>query len=492
MTNATFRQTSEKQTFAYMKGKLLLQAILLVLGIVVFLFTDYLAFYHRKVDTIGLMGGTVLGSIFQKGIVQFISGKKTWELILPVCTIVVSILCVIVPILVFAYSSVQTFQKKKDNKLSGYVLMIFAALLLVFYIVLLTSGKVMATNAVRTDKYTEVETFAFFEVYEIKPTFLIYALIMLLTGAVQIFLRLEFIEKVKRFAIFYVLLSVPTLLILIFNVYPSILQTILAFKDYRLADGVWGSAWNQWTNFVTIFSDDTMLMVIWQTIYLSILRLVAGIIPPVFFALVFYHITSKGCKNVIQTIVYIPHFFSWVVIYAIFANFFMPNGVINNVLVNVFHQEKIDFLSKKELFYPNMIFTSIWKEVGWGTILFTASLMSIDSTLFEAASLDGAGVFAKLRHITLPALVPILVYQIIMAIGNILKGAGGEQILLVATSAVRENKALVIDTWLYWEGLKGFKYGLSAAISFVQAVIGFFMVIGAHKTSQRLVGIGAW
>jgi putative aldouronate transport system permease protein len=118
--------------------------------------------------------------------------------------------------------------------------------------------------------------------------------------------------------------------------------------------------------------------------------------------------------------------------------------------------------------------------------------MGIDNTLFEAASLDGAGVFAKLRHITLPSLVPILVYQIIMSIGNILKGAGGEQILIFATSAVRENKALVIDTWLYWEGLQGIKYGLSAAISFAQAVIGFFMVIGAHKTSQKLVGIGAW
>ena len=161
------------------------------------------------------------------------------------------------------------------------------------------------------------------------------------------------------------------------------------------------------------------------------------------------------------------------------------------LLIN-FGKEPIDFLSRQDLFYTNMIFTSIWKEVGWGTILFTASLMGIDRTLYEAASLDGAGVFAKLRKITLPSLVPILVYQVIMSVGNILKGAGGEQILIFATSAVRENKALVIDTWLYWEGLQELKYGLSAAISFVQAAIGLFMVIGSHKLSQRLVGIGAW
>ena len=484
MTKTVFRQTSEKQLALYTKGKFVLQALLLVLGMVVFLFTDYLAFTYKS-TTIDLSGGMTLGSIPYAGSILFLFYGKEMEFFLPLCTIIVAVLCLIVPIATLAYSAFKTFKKNQDNKLSAYILMIFSALLLVFYIVLLTSSKVTAQDP-------NGKTFVFYELYEIKPTFLIYALIMLLAGAVQNFLRLEAIEKVKRFAIFYVLLAIPTLLILIFNVYPSILQTILAFKDYKLSDGIWGSAWNQLTNFEYMFSDSQMLMVIWQTIYLSVLRLIAGIVPPVFFALVFYHITSKNCKNVIQTIVYIPHFFSWVVIYAIFANFFMPNGVINNVLVNVFHQERIDFLSKKELFYSNMIFSSIWKEVGWGTILFTASLMGIDNTLFEAASLDGAGVFAKLRHITLPSLVPILVYQIIMSIGNILKGAGGEQILIFATSAVRENKALVIDTWLYWEGLQGIKYGLSAAISFVQAVIGFFMVIAAHKTSQKLVGIGAW
>lgn len=139
-----------------------------------------------------------------------------------------------------------------------------------------------------------------------------------------------------------------------------------------------------------------------------------------------------------------------------------------------------------------MIFSSIWKEAGWGSILFMASLMGIDKSLYEAASIDGAGVMRKMWHITLPGMVPILVYQVVMAVGNLLKGAGGEQILIFSTSAVQNNKALVIDTWLYWEGLQELKYGLSGAISFVQAVIGFAMVIGAHKLSQRLVGIGAW
>ena len=484
MTAAVLNKTTDKQIAFYIRGKFILQAILLVLGIAIFLATDYLAYTYESL-TIGLSGGTVLGSIPYSGGILFLFYGKEMEFFVPAYTIVIAVINLVVLIACLVYSGIMSLGFKKDNKISGYVLMGYGALLFVFYILLLTVKSFTAQTP-------EGEAFAFYRLYEVKATFLIFALLLLLTGAVQVFLRPELIENVKRYAFFYVVLIVPTLLILIFNVYPSLLQTILAFKDYKLSDGIWGSAWNGLENFKDIFLDEKMLMVIWQTIYLSVLRLIAGIVPPVFFALVFYHITSKHCKSVIQTIVYIPHFFSWVVIYAIFTNFFMPDGVINNVLVTVFHTESIDFLSRKDLFYPNMIFSSIWKEVGWGTILFTASLMGIDRTLYEAASLDGAGVFAKLWKITLPALVPILVYQIIMSIGNILKGAGGEQILIFATSAVRENKALVIDTWLYWEGLKEIKYGLSAAISFVQAVIGFFMVVGSHKLSQKLVGIGAW
>ena len=139
-----------------------------------------------------------------------------------------------------------------------------------------------------------------------------------------------------------------------------------------------------------------------------------------------------------------------------------------------------------------MILSSIWKEVGWGTILYLAALSAVDPSLFEAAAIDGAGVFRKLWHITLPGMIPIIVFQTIMSIGNLLKSAGGEQVLIFATGSVKNNKALVIDTWLYWQGLGELKYGLSAAVSFAQSVIGFLMVVGSHKLSKRLVGIGAW
>lgn len=474
----------ETQMISRIRGKFVLQAILLVLGMILFLFTDYLVFTYKSVS-IGLSGWSMLESLPYSGSILFLFYGKEMEVFVPIYAIIIAVLNLAVPLICLGYSAFKSLKKKADNKLSGYILMGYAAVLVLFYILMLTVKGFTVQDP-------EGNTYAFYQLYEVKAMLLVYALLLLATGAIQTFLRPEIMDQVKRYKFFYVVLIIPTALILIFNVYPSVLQTILAFKEYKLVDGVWGSNWSGLDNFKYIFSDSRMLMVIWQTVYLSFLRLVASILPSVIFALVFYHITSNRCKGIIQTIVYIPHFFSWVVIYAIFSNFFTPDGLINNLLINVFHKEPIDFLSRKDLFYTNMIFTSIWKEVGWGTILFTASLMGIDRTLYEAASLDGAGVFAKLRKITLPALVPILVYQVIMSVGNILKGAGGEQILIFATSAVRENKALVIDTWLYWEGLQELKYGLSAAISFVQAAIGLFMVIGSHKLSQRLVGIGAW
>ncbi len=466
------------------RGKALVQAALVLCALVLFLAGGFVEYSFNLIN-IKLGGADVLSGSLYGGNVGYMNYGTVLYLHIPVYITLLGWLCLLAPLACAVYSVLRSFVFKKDNRISGYILLAFGGVCIVAYILLLTCGKIPATD-VNGNKT------GFYRIFEVKSTFLMFSLLAVFAGFVQLFVKPQTMLKVKRFAVFYIILVIPTVLVLIFNVYPSLLQTVLAFKDYTLSTGIWGSDWVGLSNFKYIFSDGKMLMVIWQTIYLSFLRLLAGTIPAVVFALVFYHITSKKYKAAVQTIVYIPHFFSWVVIYAIISAFLMPNGVINNVITNVFHGTPIDFLSRQDLFYANMILSSIWKEVGWGTILYTASLMGIDRSLFEAASIDGAGFFKKLWHITLPSVVPMLVYQVIMAVGNLLKGAGGEQILIFATSAVKENKALVIDTWLYWEGLQELKYGLSGAVSFVQSVIGFGMVVGAHKLSQKTVGIGAW
>lgn len=464
--------------------KTILQLVIMAAVAVLFLSGSYLT-YSDSTVTIPMTGIDVLTSLFYGGEVGFINYGKVLYVSIPWYAIGAGLVIVLAAVVFAVWTAISGFAGKKDAAAVGIAQMAFGGLLLLFYILCLV-GKFMAATSAAGEKLP------FYKLYEIRPLFLLTACLFVFAGGVAYGCKLGQIPAVKRFFPFYVILIVPTLLILVFNVYPSILQTILAFKEYYLGSGVWGSEWTGLSNFKFIFSDARMQMVIWQTVYLSFLRLLAGIIPAVLFALVFYHITSKKYRSVVQTIVYIPHFFSWVVIYAIISAFLTPNGVVNNIIVGVFGGEPIDFLSKPELFYTNMILSSIWKEAGWGSILFMASLMGIDKSLYEAASIDGAGTMKKLWHITLPGLIPILVYQVVMSVGNLLKGAGGEQILLFSTNAVQNNKALVIDTWLYWEGMNPRLYGLSGAISFVQAVIGFVMVIGAHKLSQRLVGIGAW
>ena len=463
--------------------KTILQLVIMAAVAVLFLSGSYLT-YSDSTVTIPMTGIDVLTSLFYGGEVGFVNYGKILYVSIPWYAIGAGLLIVLAAVVFAVWTAISGFAGKKDAAAVGIAQMAFGGLLLLFYILCLV-GKFMAATSASGEKLP------FYKLYEIRPLFLLTACLFVFAGGVAYGCKLGQIPAVKRFFPFYVILIVPTLLILVFNVYPSILQTILAFKEYYLGSGVWGSEWAGLSNFKFIFSDARMQMVIWQTVYLSFLRLLAGIIPAVLFALVFYHITSKKYRSVVQTIVYIPHFFSWVVIYAIISAFLTPNGVVNNIIVGVFGGEPIDFLSKPELFYTNMILSSIWKEAGWGSILFMASLMGIDKALYEAASIDGAGAMKKLWHITLPGLIPILVYQVVMSVGNLLKGAGGEQILLFSTNAVQNNKALVIDTWLYWEGMNPRLYGLSGAISFVQAVIGFVMVIGAHKLSQRLVGIGA-
>jgi len=466
--------------------KFALQSVFAVTMVLCTLFFDIFVYRYDGV-TISLKGWNVLQSLLYGGSIGYANFSEIIYITLPWYLVVLTVFMVVMPLISMAMQAIFSFGLKKDNrKVGGISGVVLCGLIFAVYLLLLLSKHVTAT-----DKAGDAHTF--YSLYEIKASVLVIALMSLLGGAIQYFCRLEMMQDIRRYAVFYLILIVPTALMLVFNVYPSLLQTILAFKDYRLADGMWASKWVGIENIKILFSDSTMLMVIWQTIYLSVLRLIFSIFPSVFFALVFYHITSNKYRSFIQTIVYIPHFFSWVVIYAIVSAFLQPKGIVNNVLINYFGMDApIDFLSKKDFFYTNMILSSVWKEVGWGTILFTASLMGIDKTLYEAASIDGAGVFAKLWHITLPGIIPIFVYQVIMSIGNLLKGAGGEQILLFATKAVENNKALVIDTWLYWQGLNELKFGLSAAVSFVQAIIGFGMVIGAHKISQKLIGIGAW
>ncbi len=325
-----------------------------------------------------------------------------------------------------------------------------------------------------------------YRVFQPEIFWLIAALFLALSALIRYAITAEKMKKLKRYLPSYLFMVVPLILIAVFSLYPILLQFILSFKDFKLGDGLFNSVWNGGKNFKSIFADPTMLKVIGNTLYISLLRLVAGTIPPLLLSIFLYDLSMRRTKRVVQTIVYIPHFFSWVIIYSIASAFLNEEGLISILL-----HTSMSPLNDPDWFLTIVIVTSIWKELGWGTILYMAALSGVQPELYEAAKLDGAGPWQRIVHITLPSIASIIIYLLIINLGNILKSAGGEQLLLFY-GALTKDKATVIDTWLVWTGMQQLEYGIGAAMSFFQSAIGMLLVFLCNSASKKMTGIGMW
>lgn len=330
------------------------------------------------------------------------------------------------------------------------------------------------------------ETVRYYKVFECTPTILILALMSAFAAVLEKKIDEKTVGLIKRFLPVYGFMAIPLALIFVFNLYPIVIQTILSFKDHTMMGTVWNGDWVGFKHFVTIFSNSTMLAVIGRTLYISLLRLVVGIVPPLILSICLYDLKSNTLRSVFQNIVYIPHFFSWVVVYAITYALLSPEGLVNNLTGS-----SVDFLADEQYFMWIVIISAVWKELGWGTILYLAALSGVDTSLFEAAKIDGASPWQRIWHITVPCIKSTVVFLTVMSLGSILKGAGGEQLLLYY-SATTKNLALVIDTWLVWYGKDGFQYSLGAAMSFFQSAIGMVMVLACNKLSQKLCDVSMW
>ena len=388
--------------------------------------------------------------------------------------------CVVILALLAAVSFVRYFLIKNEilNKTIGWA-MIFSGIIFVSAYIALMFIKTSVTDLYGEEKY-------FYNLFEVKPTLLIISILLAGAGAIDLKLKPETVPMVKRFLPIYGFMVVPLILIFVFNLYPIVLQTVLSFKDFKLETGVWGGNWVGFKQFGLIFTDPKMLGVIGRTLYISILRLIVGIIPPLILSVCLYDLKSKTARSVFQSIVYIPHFFSWVVVYAITYSLFSPEGLISSMFGT-----GVSYLASEKHFMPIVIFTAVWKELGWGTILYLAALSGVDTTLFEAAKIDGASPLQRVRHITLPSIKNTIIFLTVMSLGNILKGAGGEQLLLFSTATTR-NQALVIDTWLIWDGMNKMQYSLGAAMSFFQSAIGMLLVLVCNRISQKTAEVGMW
>ncbi|MCY8008152.1 sugar ABC transporter permease [Bacillus haynesii] len=290
------------------------------------------------------------------------------------------------------------------------------------------------------------------------------------------------LEAVKRDKWLYLLLVPGVLYFLIFKYWPM-WGVLIAFKDYSPYLGFWQSEWVGFEYFKDFFMNPDFFRLLRNTLMLAALDLIFAFPAPLIVALLLNELRHAIYKRCIQTFIYVPHFVSWTIVVSItFVFFTVDTGVMNKMLQSITGQE-IAFLSDPEWFRPMIVLQSIWKETGWGTILFLAALASVDQEQYEAAVMDGAGRLRRMWHITLPAIRSTIVVLLILRIGSFLN-IGFEQIFLM-TNSLNRSVAEIFDTYVYVVGITQGAYSYSTAVGLFKSVVGIILIFGANYIAKK-------
>lgn len=277
-------------------------------------------------------------------------------------------------------------------------------------------------------------------------------------------------------------MTLPVVLFFLLFNYAPMTGQVIAFKDYVMSDGVFGSAWVGLENFERLFSSEDFPRAIRNTLTISILRLCCGFFMPVILALMLNEVRLAGYKRSIQTLTYLPHFFSWVILGGIFLMIFGGGGPVN-VAAKLAGVTPPNFLTDDAWFVVVLIATGIWQSAGWGAIIYLAALSGINPDLYEAAVIDGANRWRQTIHITLPCLVPTMITLFVLSLGGILT-AGFDQIYNLYNPLVYDV-ADIIDTYVL-RRMIGLDLSLAAAAGMFQGVVGLILVISANFLARKI------
>ena len=284
-------------------------------------------------------------------------------------------------------------------------------------------------------------------------------------------------------------MAFPVLAYYVIFHYIPMAGTIIAFQDYVPIKGFLRSSFVGFKHFIDFFNGPYAWRVIRNTLLLNVYDIVFGFPLPILFALLINELRGKAFKKTVQTISYFPHFISLVVMCGIITDFSRTIGVFNSIAA-LFGAEPTNLLTVKEYFRPIFISTNIWKQLGWSSIIYLATLSGVDPTLYEAASMDGANRFRKILHVTLPALVPVIAIQLILRLGNILS-QGFEKVILLYNPLTYET-ADVITSHVYRRGLEEMNYSYGAAVGLFNSVVNVIVLIAANTFSKRVVKQSLW
>lgn len=291
-------------------------------------------------------------------------------------------------------------------------------------------------------------------------------------------------KQYKKTKYLFVLL-VPVLLWYGIFHYGPLYGIQLAFKDFNVRAGIWNSPWVGLQHFEYLFTrSPDFLRILKNTIVISLYHIIFGFPAPIILALLFNEIRLARFKRVAQTITYLPHFFSWVVLSGILVTLLSPSVGIVNYLIELVGLDPIYFLGDKAYFRFTLVVSGIWKEVGWGMIIYLAALAGIDPTLYEAAVVDGANRWQQMLKITLPSILPVIAILFILRMGGILD-AGFDQVLNLYHPAVYEVGD-ILDTYVYRVGLQNFQLSMTTAVGLFKNVIAFALVLTTNFIVKKL------
>ncbi|MDR6551782.1 sugar ABC transporter permease [Paenibacillus qinlingensis] len=289
-------------------------------------------------------------------------------------------------------------------------------------------------------------------------------------------------HALQRDRMLYLIASPMLLFFLIFK-YVPMWGVLIAFKNYTPFVGFAQSPWVGFQHFQRFFSEDSFFLLLRNTLAINVLNLIFFFPLPILLSIMLNEVRLEWVKRIIQSIIYLPHFLSWVIIVGITYLMLSTSSGFVNKLLETFGMDKIDFLTSPEMFWGLLTIQSIWKEVGWGTVIFLAAIASVDTQLFEAARIDGAGRIRQIWHVTLPAIRNVIIILLILRVGHMMD-VGFEQVYLMMNGAVSEV-ADVFDTYVYRSGIQQAQFSYSTAVGLFKSIVGVVLVVITNRLAKK-------
>lgn len=304
----------------------------------------------------------------------------------------------------------------------------------------------------------------------------------------------RFFRYVRRHPMMYLML-IPGLFFLFIYKFAPLYGILIAFKDYNIfagsnpIDAIAKSPWVGFANFERLFKSSEFIKVLVNTLIINGMKILFLFPIPIICAILLNEIRNKAFRKLSQTAIYVPYFFSWVVVFGIFYSLFGSYGVVNNVIAALGHA-RIKFFMDTGIFRWLLVFTEGWKEIGYNTVIYLAAITGIDIALYEAASVDGANKWKQIWHVTMPGLLPTIVLMFILKVGYILD-TGFEQVLVFYNPAVYDV-ADIIQTYVYRLGMGQMDFPLSTALGLFNSVVAFVLIVSANMISKKLIHRSIW